>query len=48
MKMYWALLAEEVINGKMILMEEAERILNCHDDDLLLILNGAFKIRKYY
>lgn len=35
MKMYWELLAEEVINGKMISMEEAERILNCHDDDLL-------------
>jgi biotin synthase len=46
--MDWELLADEVIKGKRITEEEALSILQSPDDDLLLLLNGAFKIRKQY
>ncbi|MGM7722039.1 biotin synthase BioB [Metabacillus sp. Hm71] len=46
--MNWQKLAEEVIEGKRINEMEAMAILQCSDDDLLLLLNGAFKIRKYF
>ncbi|WP_299093130.1 biotin synthase BioB [uncultured Metabacillus sp.] len=46
--MNWEKLAEEVIEGKRINEMEAMAILQCSDDDLLLLLNGAFKIRKYF
>jgi biotin synthase len=46
--MNWDLLAEYVIKGRKITEEEAASILQCPDDDLLLLLNGSFKIRKHY
>ncbi|KXH81763.1 biotin synthase BioB [Sporosarcina sp. HYO08] len=46
--MNWIQLAQEVLDGKIISNEEAHSILNCDDDDLLLLLNGAFHIRKHY
>ncbi|WP_163099859.1 biotin synthase BioB [Peribacillus alkalitolerans] len=46
--MNWSELAYEVIEGKEITDEEAMNILTCHDDDLLLLLQGAFIIRKHY
>ncbi|MGM0873864.1 MAG: biotin synthase BioB [Bacillota bacterium] len=48
MRMNWGLLADEVIKGRRITEEEAGSILQCPDDDLLLLLNGSFKIRKHY
>lgn len=46
--MDWELLASEVINGRLLKEEEALSILHCSDDDLLKLLNGAFKIRRHY
>jgi biotin synthase len=46
--MNWLQLAEEVIEGKMISDCEANSILTSDDDELLLLLNGAFHIRKHY
>jgi biotin synthase len=46
--MNWFQLAQEVIEGKMINDHEAKSILTCDDDELLLLLNGAFHIRKHY
>ncbi|XQY90286.1 biotin synthase BioB [Metabacillus sp. HB246100] len=44
----WDKLAGEVIDGKELSQREALDILQSSDDDLLLLLNGAFKIRKHY
>lgn len=46
--MIWQTLAREVIEGKEISNEEALAILNCDDDELLPLLQGAFTIRKHY
>jgi biotin synthase len=46
--MNWLSLAKEVINGYEISNEEALAILDCPDDELLLLLHGAFLIRKHY
>lgn len=46
--MNWQILAQEVINGKELTDEEAHKILNTDDDELLLLLQGAFTIRKHY
>ncbi|KKI88679.1 biotin synthase [Bacillus sp. SA1-12] len=46
--MNWQHLAEEVIAGKKLNEVEARAILQCSDDDILLLLNGAFKIRKHF
>jgi biotin synthase len=46
--MNWTDLANEVILGKEITDSEAINILTCHDDELLPLLHGAFRIRKYY
>jgi biotin synthase len=46
--MNWLTLANEVINGYEITDEEAMAILDCPDDELLLLLHGAFLIRKHY
>ncbi|RBW70145.1 biotin synthase BioB [Bacillus taeanensis] len=44
----WLELAERVINGYELNEDEALSILDCSDDDLLLLLHGAFHIRKHY
>lgn len=46
--MDWVKLAHEVIVGKEITDEEALQILTCEDDEILLLLQGAFTIRKHY
>lgn len=46
--MNWIKLAQEVILGKEITDEEAMQILTCDDDEMLLLLQGAFTIRKHY
>lgn len=46
--MDWTKLAHEVILGKEITDEEALQILTCDDDEILLLLQGAFTIRKHY
>jgi biotin synthase len=44
----WNELAQRVINGAELTDEEALLILNCPDDEILLLLHGAFQIRKQY
>jgi biotin synthase len=46
--MTWNLLAEKVLQGEEITNEEALSILECPDEDLLLLLHGAYQIRKHY
>ncbi|MDQ0225226.1 biotin synthase BioB [Bacillus sp. 7586-K] len=46
--MNWSKLADEVLQGKVLSMDEALAILQSDDDDILLLLNSAFKIRKFY
>ena len=44
----WLELADGVLEGKEITNEEALSILDCPDDDVLLLMHAAFKIRKHY
>jgi biotin synthase len=44
--MIWNQLAEKVLEGQEITNEEALSILECPDEDLLLLLHGAYQIRK--
>ncbi|MGN7941885.1 biotin synthase BioB [Virgibacillus sp. 6R] len=46
--MNWSKLADEVLQGKVLSMDEALAILQSDDDDILLLLNSAFKIRKFF
>ncbi|MDN4527059.1 biotin synthase BioB [Fictibacillus fluitans] len=46
--MNWTQLGEEVIKGKVLTLEEALKILESPDDELLPLLHGAFIIRKHY
>jgi biotin synthase len=46
--MTWNLLAEKVLQGEEITNDEALSILECPDEDLLLLLHGAYQIRKHY
>jgi biotin synthase len=44
----WLALADRVLEGREITDEEAEAILDCPDEELLLLLQGAYKIRRTY
>lgn len=46
--MNWVQLAEEVLEGKILTNEEALAIVHAPDDELLLLMQGAFLIRKHY
>ncbi|OOE12370.1 biotin synthase BioB [Fictibacillus arsenicus] len=46
--MIWNLLAEKVLQGEEITNDEALSILECPDEDLLLLLHGAYQVRKHY
>jgi biotin synthase len=46
--MIWNLLADKVLAGQEITDNEALSILECPDEDLLLLLHGAYQIRKHY
>lgn len=41
-------LAEKAISGEIISRSQCLEVLNCHDDDLLLLLDAAFSVRKKY
>ncbi|MGD6803901.1 biotin synthase BioB [Rossellomorea vietnamensis] len=45
---YWNELAGRVLNGEELTDTEALSILECPDDEVLLLLHGAFQIRKHY
>ncbi|MCM3117661.1 biotin synthase BioB [Neobacillus sp. MER 74] len=44
----WMNLAERVLDGMDITNQEALSILECPDDDVLLLMHAAFQIRKRY
>ncbi|MET1029936.1 MAG: biotin synthase BioB, partial [Domibacillus tundrae] len=44
----WTQLAGQVLNGYKLSEEEAIQILECPEDDLLKLLDGAFQIRRHY
>ncbi|MEM1504398.1 biotin synthase BioB [Domibacillus sp. 8LH] len=44
----WSSLAEQVLLGRNLTNEEALSILNCPDEDVLLLMHAAFQIRKKY
>lgn len=44
----WKELADKVLNGYEINKEEALAILQSSDDEILNVMDAAFKIRKYY
>ncbi|WP_413380257.1 biotin synthase BioB [Alkalihalobacillus sp. 1P02AB] len=44
----WMELSEKVLAGVELTNEEALSILDCPDDDVLLLMHAAFQIRKFY
>src|SRR4051794_5999162 len=44
----WMELADSVLEGKEVSNEAALSILECPDDDVLLLMHAAFQIRKRY
>ncbi|OPY13425.1 MAG: Biotin synthase [Syntrophus sp. PtaB.Bin001] len=46
--MNWKELAQDILQGKLLMRAEALGILSTSDDDLLAILDGAFLIRRHY
>ncbi|SDI26445.1 biotin synthase BioB [Natribacillus halophilus] len=44
----WMELAERVLDGGEITNEEAGSILECPDDEILLLMHAAFQIRKHH
>ncbi|QIZ06421.1 biotin synthase BioB [Priestia megaterium] len=44
----WMELADRVLNGEEVTNQEALSILDCPDDDVLLLMHAAFQIRKRY
>jgi biotin synthase len=44
----WLALADRVIEGYELTDEEAKAILDCPDEELLLLLQGAYNIRRTY
>ncbi|MFC8060936.1 radical SAM protein, partial [Bacillus velezensis] len=44
----WMDLAERVLDGAEVTNQEALAILNCPDEDLLLLMHAAFHIRKRF
>ena len=44
----WHELADSVLNGQAVSREDAMRVLRADDDDLLTILDAAFRVRRQY
>ena len=43
----WGTLADEVLGGRAITRDEARAILDASDDELLALLDGAFRLRRH-
>jgi biotin synthase len=46
--MNWVVLADEVLAGRAVTRAEALAMLNAPDDDLLVLLDAAFRVRRRY
>jgi biotin synthase len=44
----WDQLADKALRGELITMEEGLSVLEANDDELLAIMQAAFKVRKHY
>ncbi len=47
-EMDWNELADEVLNGHPITREEAAAVLDAPEDDLLLLMHAAFRVRRHH
>ena len=47
-QMSWHEMADAVLNGRTLMREDALRILRAHDDDLLAVLDAAYRVRRMY
>jgi biotin synthase len=47
-KVSWEQLADKTLRGELITVEEGLSILEADDDELLSIMNAAFRVRKHY
>lgn len=47
-EMRWNDLAEKALDGELITMEEGLSVLEATDDELLPLLQAAYKVRRYY
>jgi len=46
--MDWKQISERVLAGKQMAPDEALRCLQARDDELLALLDAAFRVRRYY
>ncbi|MFF2089401.1 biotin synthase BioB [Paenibacillus sp. NPDC058174] len=46
--MKWQLLAEKALNGELLTLEEGLAVLEADNDEALLIMNAAFRVRKHF
>ena len=44
----WNEMADAVLNGESLTREDARRVLRADDDQLLAILDAAFRVRRQY
>lgn len=44
----WELYADKSLNGEMLTLDEGLSILNADDDEILPIMQAAFRVRKHY
>jgi biotin synthase len=44
----WSLMADAVLNGEPLSRQSAQQILDAPDDQLLSILDAAYRVRRYY
>lgn len=44
----WQLLAEKALRGERLTVEEGLSVLEADNDEVLLIMNAAFTVRKHF
>ncbi|WP_420329378.1 biotin synthase BioB [Paenibacillus gorillae] len=44
----WQLLAEKALSGELLTLEEGLAVLEADNDEVLLIMNAAFRVRKHF
>lgn len=47
-EMEWQLLADKALRGECLTLEEGHAVLEANDDELLLLMHAAFKVRKHF
>ncbi|WP_445671449.1 biotin synthase BioB [Paenibacillus sp. FSL R7-0302] len=47
-EMEWQLLADKALRGECLTLEAGHAVLEANDDELLLLMHAAFKVRKHF